>query len=161
MDGLTVPGEFVSDTVSVLRPLVNDRVVGCRRIFFQFAGSFDTASGPLELLTRDHGPVLFEAGADGDSLAVRNEQWIDPFEGKVTEENLEWIASHGTWTAVDVSGDLPWASLLNGTIDEFEVVHENAIGDIVTGTRIHIGGAILSALVRADDLVVEVQRPNQ
>src|SRR5690606_36854615 len=128
-------------------------------VFFQFGGSLDTARGPLELLTPGHGPILLEAAADGDSLAVRNEQWIDPFEGHMSEENDEWVANYGKWTAVDVANELPWASLLNRTIDEIEVLHENTVDDIVTGTRIHISEAVVSALVRADELVVEVQLP--
>jgi len=78
-------------------------VTRVRRVFYVFDDEVDREFGPVELTFSDGAAVVFDAGADGEALAVRRGAWRDPFAEPLSEANRSFVREHGKWTAFDVS----------------------------------------------------------
>ena len=101
-------------TLSPLLDCIDGRLSTTRRVLFAHAGAIDRSAGPLELTFESGTTVLLEGGGDGQSLVVRRQRWEDPFGdgADVDADTAIWIAEHGKWTAVDVSGEQEMAPLI-------------------------------------------------
>ena len=125
-----------------------------RRILYEHAGSFLSNKGPIELTLIDHGSFLLQPASDGETLAVLEGAWADPFSPPLSPENAEFLRTHGKWTAVDVSTIDPYASLV-GAKAELMLPVLNSAGTVV-GMEAVFGRTTLRVDVRGDELVVEV-----
>ena len=68
--------------------------------------------GALELEMDDGSVLLLDGASDGESLRVRSEAWLDPFQPPLSDENAQYVEEHGKWSRVDVSGDAPYAPII-------------------------------------------------
>ena len=102
-----------------LKPLshfVGRQILRIRRVFFTLGGKADRRAGPLELTFAPARTLLLDVGSDGETLIVREEPWQDPFEPPISTENHAWIAEHGQWKALDVSGNPTYARFIGTTL---------------------------------------------
>ena len=127
-------------------------VTSVRRIFYVFGDEVETSEGAVEFSFDDSTVLLLDSGADGERLRVGTERWMDPFEGKVTPENIEYVARSGKYTAFDVSAEFPYSDVLGGTVDDVEMT--TLPSGAVSGVSFLIGTLTLSAQTIADELIV-------
>jgi hypothetical protein len=125
-----------------------------RRILYENAGSFHSDKGPIELTLMDHGSLLLQPASDGETLAIREGAWADPFSPPLSPENAEFVRTHGKWTAVDVSTKDPFRSLVGAKAELVRPVLNPAGG--MVGMAAVFGRATLRVDVHGDELVVEV-----
>lgn len=124
-----------------------------RRVRYVFEGEVSSIDdGPLELTWSSGRILLFDAGANGANLTVRDGSWYDPFSEPLSGENRAWVAQYGKWTAFDVSREPPYDSLIGETARSFQTVYWSLIDDIER-VSIHFG-FWLKIEVGADDLRV-------
>jgi len=126
-------------------------VTRVRRVFYVFGDEVDRDSGPVELTFSDGTAVLFDAGADGEALAVRCGEWDDPFAEPLSEENRAFVRDHGKWTAFDVTTEDPPARLVGNPITAYDETR-TAAGKL-TGVTLHSPAVRLSIETRADELI--------
>lgn len=161
---------------SRLRSLVGRKVTAITRVFFEHSGTVKTDEGPLQLTLDNGDVVLFESGSNGEDLVIEDNPWIDPFEGKLTSENRDFVATSGKWSLFDVSGFLPYRLLIGPEVRDvrevdfesqarFEgypvdrAVREGWKVDLakIVGTEILVGDHILRVESIMDDIRVNVR----
>ncbi len=129
-------------------------ITGIRRVWFEIRGQYDQTVGPLEITFDDGATVVLDAAANGQSLVVKMGTWDDPFEGKMTPENRQFVRSSGKWSAVDVRHESPYGDLIG---ERLTGVTPISVGqDDVTGAIMTIGKHEVRAEVEADNLVVNI-----
>ncbi|WP_424189069.1 hypothetical protein ACOBQX_11825 [Actinokineospora sp. G85] len=135
-----------------LDALVGKTVRRVRRVHYvEPGGEPDTESGFMELSADDGFVVLFDSGADGESIRVEAREWVDPFREPLSVENREFVRRHGKWTVFDRSGAAGYAHLIGNTV---VAVHQTGAGDRVTALDIVLDRCFLTLEVRADELRV-------
>lgn len=123
-------------------------------MWFEFRGQYDQTVGPLEMTFDNGAAVVLDAAANGQSLVVKVGTWEDPFEGKMTPENRQFVQSSGKWSAVDVRHASPYVDLVG---ERLTGVTPISVGqDDVTGAIMTIGKHEVRAEVEADNLVVNI-----
>ncbi len=129
-------------------------ITSIRRVWFEIRGQYDQTVGPLEITFDDGATVVLDAAANGQSLVVKLGTWEDPFEGKMTPENRQFVQSSGKWSAVDVRHESPYLDLVG---ERLTCVTPISVGvDDVTGAIMTIGKHEVRAEVEADNLVVNI-----
>jgi hypothetical protein len=128
------------DMAARLAELAGKVIHGVRRVHYEFDDALDTANGAIELSFDLGGAVLFDSGPDGESLCMFDSAWIDPFEGRLDEVNLDYIRTSGKWSAVDVTHDLPYRSLIGRPIEEVTTLTSR--GKVI-GLVLSVGGHTL------------------
>lgn len=154
MAGSTVPPRSPEQPEDIVAALPGAAVVTrVRRIFYVFGDEVDRDYGPVELTFSDGTAVVFDAGADGEALAVRRGEWHDPFAEPLSEANRRFVRDHGKWTAFDVSAEAPPNLLIGKTLtrhDEFRT--ENGK---LTGVTLHSPDVHLTIQAQADEVAAE------
>lgn len=143
--------------VHASRKLVGRTVVRIDRAFYETDGVIHPGDGPLEVQLDDGAVLLFDGGADGESLRVENSPWVDPFEGQLTPENAQFVAESGKWTRVPVSKDAPYCELIGATVEAVEVL-ENEFGR-EAGLGIETAARTLWFVVQCDEAHVHWASP--
>lgn len=135
-----------------LRTYIGQKLVAVRRIHYVLQGQIDTSAGPIELRFSS-GLVLFcDAGPDGESIALGDQLWVDPFADRMTEENEQYVRQHGKWTAIDTSDQPDFNQLIGSEV--FDISRINGTTGKTYGILINIYGALIAAYVVADELHV-------
>ena len=116
-----------SDAESAARKLVGSTVVRIDRVLYEINGVVEPGDGPLEVHLEDGSVLLFEGASDGETLRVKDSPWSDPFEGKMSPENVSFIAESGKWTRVSVSMEAPYSELIGATVEAADIL-ENEFG---------------------------------
>ena len=129
-------------------------ITGIRRMWFEIRGWFDQTVGPLEITFDDGATVVLDAAANGQSLVVKLGPWEDPFEGKMTPENRQFVQSSGKWSAVDVRHESPYVDLVGERLTGVTPI--SVWKDDITGVIMTIGKHEVRAEVVADNLVVNI-----
>lgn len=134
--------------------LLSSPITRVRRInYVNPNGDRDERRGPIEF-TFGGGVILrLESSSDGVSLRLRVGEWIDPFGGRLSEENAAFVRASGKWTAHDVSREPGYRKMIGHLIGAVTLLTMN---DLVTGVELTMGGVVLRAEVDADELVVDV-----
>ena len=83
--------------------LVNRKVSGLRRVMYVHQHHADESCGPIEVSFEDGYGLVFDAGPDGESLALKSGCWVDPFAGEQSAEDLDFVRRSGKWTAFEVN----------------------------------------------------------
>ncbi|MCL1838585.1 MAG: hypothetical protein FWG47_04625 [Propionibacteriaceae bacterium] len=140
-------------TNSSLRESIGKSVAGVRRVHYVYREEIQQdVGGPLELTFTDGTTVVCDVGGDGETLAVANRAWVDPFAEPLSAENRAYVESYGKWTAFEGSGLLDCAvgeQIVK--VDELSNTH----GTIVAA-RIHIAVLTILVWVECDELYVQV-----
>ena len=132
-------------------------LVEVRRVHYVRAGEVISERGPLELTFDDGSVVLADCGGDGETLVLGTGPWADPFEEPLSEENARYVAAAGRWTVSALERADPLGQLIGQTVQSLTPTHD-ARG-VLTGMRVHLGGATLSLRTGADELLVAVEQP--
>src|SRR5690349_21478675 len=105
---------------------VNVGLSRMRRIFFVRGARIDATEGPLEL-TFENGEVrLFGVGSNGETLVIDREPWADPFSGRVSAENEEFIVESGKWEAFDLGGLWSYGRFIGRCLTSVERTGDNS-----------------------------------
>lgn len=96
--------------------------------------------------------VLFDAGADGEALAVSRGAWRDPFAEPLSEVNRLFVREHGKWTAFDISAEPSPALIIGEPITGYEEIR--AEDGKFTGVTLYSTRVGLSIETHADELKV-------
>jgi hypothetical protein len=126
-----------------------------RRLFYVYRDEIDRHAGGLEIGFGDGSVRFYDAGPNGERLAVADHLWIDPFEGHMDEVNREYVAQSGKWTAFDVSDEPPYDAIVGARVDAIEPMPGRDGYPI--GVTLQAGGFEVKATVGADELIVEVR----
>ena len=78
--------------------------------------------------------------------------WQDPFEGHMTDDNIEFIRTHGRWRLVDMSGRPRYRDFV-GTQLASVLPLTNRFGNLI-GVQLQANGTVMNAFVHADDVHV-------
>lgn len=141
-----------SETTSILKNATGRTIEKISPVKFFFRGKVDSDDTPLQIQLKDDEVLFFDAGGDGESLKVKVDAWVDPFTTPISEENQEYLESHGKWEIVDVSGDDFFGKIIGEKITEIEPVYGHA-GKLVGATLI-LPTARLNIVVEWDELRV-------
>lgn len=60
-------------------------------------GNITDDEGPIEIHFECGLALLFECGSDGEEMTMKKGEWVDPFSGEQSEENIEFIRENGKW----------------------------------------------------------------
>jgi hypothetical protein len=126
-------------------------------VLYEYAGKIDPNDGPLELKL-DGRTLLLDADADGERLRVVEQEWSDPFEEPLSEENRQYVAKHGMWRRVDCSRWEGYSSLVGQEVTEACVL-VNEFGRI-GGVRISTPAGTLWFVVEGDQSHVHWAKPD-
>lgn len=135
-----------------LRTYIGQKLVGVRRIHYVLQDQIDTSAGPIELRFSSGLVLLCDAGPDGESIALGDQSWVDPFVDRMTEENEEYVRQHGKWIALDTSERPEFNQLIGSEV--FDISRIMGTTGKTYGILINIYGASLAAYVVADELHV-------
>lgn len=140
--------------LDTLRPLEDTTLTQVRRIFYVFKGEVDRHEGEVELTFSSGQVVLGQAGPEGYSMRLGYEPWVDPFEGHMTPENQEYVATHGKAEAFDVSDEAPFNDRIGKKVtDIFEIA---GISGWCIGYVFYIGGEMLVMWANCDETFATV-----
>lgn len=140
--------------LTILETCVGRRLTGMRRVRYIHHGSVYSDRGILELSFEAAEPVLVDAGADGETLAVRRGPWVDPFAEPLSEVNREFVERSGKWTAFVIGRGDKLGRIIGRTLDHVEP-QSNWTGQIC-GARLFFGPLMLVAMVGVDELIVSL-----
>jgi alkylated DNA repair dioxygenase AlkB len=109
------------DHVHLLNAQVGKKIAAIFLRVYEYEQRLDWADTPLQIVFADEVTIQLRSASDGETLAVEEGPWQDPFQGKLTPENQQYLEEHGRWTLQDVSGTEPFNRLI-GT--ELKEVHQ-------------------------------------
>jgi hypothetical protein len=127
--------------------LIGKTVSRVRRVLYVFQGVIEEDEGPLELGFQDGSVALFDFGACC-RVQVTNEEWSDAFAPPLSDENVEYIRTHGKWTVFDISDTAPASLVIGRQVSAFREV----MSDVVIGGELLYKGVV----IEFGELVVEV-----
>ncbi len=104
---------------------------------------------PLQITFSDGSILLLKGGSDGESLIASASPWIDPFEGKLDEENRTYIRIHGTWMLLDVTDKSPYESVIGKSLTS--VLPITAENGTLCGVQMCISETYLNFVVVWDE----------
>jgi hypothetical protein len=107
-------------SVDDLERLVGATIRAVRRVHHVHQGVANRDVGIIELELSSGAIASFDVGSDGEGLVLTREPWTDPFEHRLDEKNLAWIAEYGKLTAFDVSGEVDWQPLIGAAVTSVE-----------------------------------------
>jgi hypothetical protein len=99
-----------------IKDFIGLRLLGVRRAFYEFAGIPDRSEGLIELSFSNGKTVWFDVGPDGETLALYEGRWVDPFAPPLSSENEEYIHRHGKYSVYDVGGESEYRDLISKEI---------------------------------------------
>jgi hypothetical protein len=130
---------------------VGHEITRVERLRYDFQGQRELEGGDVQLWF-DDGVVHLSVASDGETLRLEQAPWQDAFSGPLSSENEEYIASHGKWTLVDVSSELPFAGLVGNRLAKVSPL-ANRFGKLV-GAQMVAGDVLFNVYVRSDEITV-------
>lgn len=138
-----------------LNNVLSSKISRVRRVnYVEPTGHFNPTEGPVEFTFDSGFTVRLESGADGESLRVSADEWVDPFAEPLSAENREFVEASGKRTAFDVSELEGYNLLIGQRVENFSLMTRMSK---IVGVRLAIGPATLTAEVGADELLVELR----
>ena len=123
-----------------------------RRIKFELLHKVIDENGPLEIQFHNGTTVLFDAGEDGEELRVLTKGWEDPFEGKMSQENREFVWKHGKWVAFDASMERGFKHLLGERAKS--LLSKRNVAEKLIGLTLTFPTTLLHVETGVDELLV-------
>jgi hypothetical protein len=142
------------DTLALFADFRGRSITRLRRVMFVCRDKIDDTSGPLELSFDDGSTLLFDAGPDGEALAVKPAAWIAYFTEPISAKNQEFILRSGKWTGFDVSGQPPYSQLISTIVQEITPVRTPE--DKIKGAIIMTSSCVVRVEVEADEMTVDI-----
>jgi len=139
-----------------LHAITGSSLTGARRIFHVLGNDVDRSSGAVELSFSSGQTIWCDAGPDGDSLSVNYTPWVDPFEGHMTEENIEYVSKYGKLTAIDTSDEAPFDHLIGKRI--MDVAQTVSVKGNRIGLVFNIYGTFLTVYSNSDETRVSIYK---
>ncbi|MDT8913752.1 hypothetical protein [Amycolatopsis sp. PS_44_ISF1] len=134
------------------RAYLGDTLAGVRRIHHALSETVERSVGAVEFRF-ESGRVLFmDSGPDGESIRMSAEAWVDPFEGAMTPENVEFVKESGKLTAFDTSHQEPFVSLIGTKV--VDLAPMMALSNKVIGCVVNIDGVFVAVYTSFDDCYV-------
>ncbi|MFI6079346.1 hypothetical protein ACIA5C_48390 [Actinoplanes sp. NPDC051343] len=135
--------------------VLSSTIARIRRInYVEPAGHFNPTEGPVEFTFDGGFTIRLESGADGESLRISVDEWVDPFAEPLSAENRKFIEASGKRTAFDVSEFEGYKLLIGQRVENFSLITRMSK---IVGVRLAIGPATLAAEVGADELLVQLR----
>jgi hypothetical protein len=139
--------------IAALQAAPGCRVLAARRGRFEAAGGTEVAGGFLEV-TLDSGPVVvLDVGSDW-TLTAEPGPWTDHFAEPLTDDNREFVRTHGKWSAVALSPALA-AALVGARIESLSLLRDEM--DDVVGVRLVTEAGVVTAAQWEGELKVEAE----
>lgn len=132
--------------------LVGSLVFKMRRIKFEFMHKVIDNNGPLEIQFHNGQTVLFDAGEDGEELELLTKAWEDPFEGKMSQENREFVRKNGKWVAFDVSSQQGFKNLIGESAKS--LLSKRDVAEKLIGLTLVFPSTLLHLETGVDELLV-------
>ena len=129
-------------------------MLAARRGRFVAADGTEVEGGFLELTLDSGDVVVLDVGGDW-TLTARPGPWVDHFVEPLTEDNREFVRTHGKWSAVDLSPEEA-AALVGARIGSASLIH-NEMNE-VEGVRLVTPEAVIVARQWGGELQVAVER---
>lgn len=127
-----------------------EAVLAVHRLGYEFADDGEEPSGELHLQFAT-GVVRFRPSPAGDEIDITDLPWTDPFDGRETPENIEFLERHGRWRSHDVSALPGYRSLVGKRVTAATPLA--ATGRMV-GVRLVAGDVALLVSVDGDELCI-------
>lgn len=136
-------GKFVGGTVSQVR-----------RLRYEVGGEVvsEPNEGSVELVFEDNSVLFCESAPDGETVAVHDTAWVDPFAGPLSPENEEFVRTSGKWARYDMSEETPFADLIGRKVVDVAWI-AGATGKRY-GLVLNVSGHLLAVYANADELRV-------
>lgn len=149
---MVLGGDATVNAESLLKGCVGRTVMAARRIRYVYRGSIRNEHGTLELTFEDGSSICLDAGGDGETLAVTQGPWIDPFAEPLSEVNREFVDRSGKWSAFELSASEMLGQIIGQSV--VEVDPRRGFMDKLVGIRFGLVSADLVAIAEADELHV-------
>src|SRR4051812_24609664 len=98
------------------RAYVGDTLSGVRRIHHVHGSTVNRKDGAVEFRFASGRFLFCDSAPDGESITLSDQPWVDPFDGKMTPENMRFVQQSGKLTAFDVSTEGPFATLIGSKV---------------------------------------------
>lgn len=145
MAGSKMPSRSLPDT----REMIGDQIERLDRVQFFDGVRLEPDAGALEVTFRQSGSWLLDAAADGESLSLRRQKWVDPFGEELSPENRAFVDRSGRWVRVPVSEAPGYASLVGQVVTQVLPL-ENRFGRLA-GLALVTRSGTLWFIVEADE----------
>ena len=155
MDGISELSGFSAqhaDLADRLGPMVEQRLQRIRRMHFTLGGAVERGNGAVELTFERKNPIMLAVGADGESLRIVDGAWVDPFAPPLSDENEQWIATHGKWDVFDASEEPEYSGIVGGSLSAFWSLKTRV--DRLCGVRLHFTNGTLDVVCNGDEVFV-------
>src|SRR5262245_35376588 len=97
-------------------------------------------------LTFSSGQILFlYLGTAGQNLRAENSPWKNPFAGKLSPDNLEYLEKYGDWTLIDFSDEALFRELIGRTIQAVYPIRTT--NNWLSGARFEVGQTTFNFVV--------------
>lgn len=133
----------------ILKSSVGKTIKSSSRVFYAYKGQVDTSEGPLQIEFTDDSIILLRVAGDGETFIAEKEHWKDPFEGKLDEENLEFIEKSGKAALFDVSNSEPYLALVNSVIEQCYPIIDQF--NNICGVQVQTSSTMFNFVIQADE----------
>lgn len=104
--------DYLDGRLTLIDQVVGSRVASIQRLRYVDGRSAPSDDGPLQFCF-DSGEVRrFDAGGDGERLAVGVTRWQDPFAEPLSDENRRFVLASGAWREFDVTREDPYRAVV-------------------------------------------------
>ena len=113
-----IPGELDEAVGAVISAV--------RRHHYVFEGTVERTRGAIEFDFTNGRTILLDEAADGQSVRVTSERWVDPFREPLTAMNRDYVARSGKWTVFDVTGEAPYSLVVGQVVEGIDLVRNES-----------------------------------
>jgi hypothetical protein len=140
--------------LEVLKSRTGKVVTAVHRVSYQRGTDVNDDMGPIELTFDDDSTITFVTGANGQTLTLWEQAWVDPFVEPLDPANRSFVATSGKWTRFDVAETPDYGSVVGRWILDVQSI-SLPDGDVI-GVVLDFGGALMRIEVVADELSVTI-----
>jgi hypothetical protein len=115
---------YLDGRLALLDAVVSSRVVSVQRLRYVHRQTVLSDNGAVQFCFDPAEVRRFDAGADGQRLAVATTRWSDPFSEPLSEENREFVDTSGKCCEFDVTHEDPYEALVGKQLTAYEPIRE-------------------------------------
>jgi hypothetical protein len=145
------------DQLAMLSRFVGRHITKLERILYEFERQIEEDDGDVQIWFGEDS-VRLGSSPDGASLVVNESPWADPFSGRLSDENEEYVRTHGKWTLVDVSERGPYAQVIDRDLTAVLPL-TSRFGSLI-GVQLRFDDIAFNVFVHADEVHVSWGRDN-
>lgn len=146
---MTTIDELAKLAWHLIETIVGRRIKNVYLAVYIFQGEIKWNDIWLQFSFADGSTLFLDGDGDGQSLRASPLPWEDPFAGKLSQENIEYIKRYGNWELLDVANQEPLSLLIDKLVDEVKPLFDQF--GVLNGVQILVSDQCLNFTVEFDE----------